>query len=209
MNEPPIEDYKKLYALTGQLILLFASAEVYLSGCLRFNLSHKIDPAHESPEVHGFTGAVFGSIRFKAAVDIIKRVVEEERVLRPAQTAALQKVFEHFGHIASLRDKLAHQYTTPHPDIGGSWLISDSYSTRRPHSQKAWQITNEGIRDAALDLDLGRGWLGSHVQSAAMFSHVPDEPPTWRYKPSSLKLLPSGTGHALLARTRPPSPSQA
>jgi hypothetical protein len=205
----PVNDelITKMCEATGRLILAFAQVETVLSACLRFNLSNKID-VRLSPNTTGFAAAVYGSLRFKASRDTIKRVVHEERKLTEAQIQNLGDVFEHIAHIANLRDKLAHQLAVIPPTKPDVWLLSDTYSTRRFHSRQTWQITSENVQEAASDLAAARELFMVGLTSGILLKNVPETPPTWRYKPSALKLLDPETARALLPRGRPPQPSE-
>lgn len=125
------------------------------------------------------------------------------------QRTALNEVFEQIAHIANLRDKLAHQHMTPHPDNSDCTLISDGYSTRKLSAHQTWQVGIADIDNAADDLLAARRWFGSSDQSGTLFKKIPASPPTWRYRPSSLELLDPETARALLARRNQPPASKA
>jgi hypothetical protein len=148
-------------------------------------------------------------MRFKTSKDTANRIVDQEGQLRPTQIQALRTVFEQTAHIANLRDKLAHQHMTPHPDSPDHTLISDTFSTRKKqHEAQTWQVEIREIDAAADDLLEARKWLGSPLEHGHLFSQISDEPPTWRYRPSSLQLLDPETCRALRARRNQPQSSE-
>lgn len=197
----PIISWDGLHLSTGRLFIGFASLETTLSAAVRFNLSWRHDISRIGGS-SGYAAVVLGSQRFKASVDTIKRIIKHEKALSSEQLEALQIVFDHGGHIAALRDKLAHQSTIPHPDEKGQWLISDTFSTRDSGDVKTWQISEGEITSAALDLANAVGWLGCYHRSGTLFKHAPEQPPAWRYKSSSLNRLMRKRADALRERLR-------
>lgn len=201
LSDSDKEQWRALYAAGGQLFFHFAALETYLSGCLRFNLTWKID-VREWKDRSGFAAAVFGSQRFKASRDTVKRIVREEGKLSVEQLSTLDEIMAHFGHIAALRDKLAHQHTIKHPEQPETWLISDVFSTRNLRARQTWLITTQDIRDATYDLHFGREALGDPVGSGTLLIDCPTEQPTWRYKPTALELLHPEKANALRSQMR-------
>jgi hypothetical protein len=201
------EEWDDLYRWVGILFLRFARLECHLNDCLRFNLTWKID-TREWDNRSGFAAAVYGSQRFKTSRDTIKRIVQEEGRLEPAQIAALGTVFEQIGHIAALRDKFAHQVFGRDPSKPASWLISDTCTTRDIRNSKVWSLETKALIAASSDIRVALEWIGDPHQSGTLLKKLPTEPPTWRYKSSALELLTPEKARALREMQPPPQSSE-
>ena len=205
MNNPAFsaDRWKPVYLASGQLLLFFARIESYLAQCVRFNLGWRTDLSRYK-DGSGYAAVILGSQRFKATRDTIKRVIEHENSLSSQQRAAVKEAMDHCGHIAAIRDKIAHQMLLPHPDDQKVWLLTDSYSTRDLQNARTWQIRTAAFTDCTHDLSAVINFLGPPSASGTLFINVPNEPPTWRYKPSELKLLRPEMARDLRARVVQP-----
>jgi len=80
-----------------------------------------------------------------------------------------------------------------HQDLGKCWQVSDIATTRSIAKLKVWVFDTEAVGCAATDLLVIQDRLGEGVVGQGLFSQqINLSPPTWRYKPSMLELVPHG-----------------
>lgn len=194
--------WRPFYTQCGQLFISFGRLESLLSSLVRENLSSRMR-AIRYPNSADYAAVLLGSQRFKALQDTIKRIVQHEAVLSDEQRAAYQNVFEQCGHIAAVRDKLAHQFVQPNPEEEGAWFIADTFSTRDLTNVRVWQIRSADLSNASHDLRRAIEWLDAGGKGR-LLEFIPTEPPTWRYKSSALKRLKTGKLRSPRKRSSPP-----
>lgn len=196
MAPDPARHYDTLTRVTGSLFLGWARLEGSLAALLRQHLAQALDMPQIIDGLN-FAAAIFGSARFKALRDTLKRIAT---VTGSSQDtlAFMDEFFAHLGHIESLRDKLAHQQIMPRNDtIDGVWMVADYVTTRDFRNVKKYEFTADTVLDASRDV-LDAAWkttglLVPHVIDENFPGEFNLEQPAWRYKPSSLVLLPRNT----------------
>lgn len=184
------EEYRRYSTHLGHLFASFARMETLLMGTLKLYLTMNIGGLEDSRSMQ-LASAIFGSMRFRATRDMIKRVMDADGAPKE-RVATISNTLEHLTHIEALRDKLAHQLVTPaHGDLGAFWQVSDHTMTRNIKGLKVWVFDTLSVAHAAHDLVVAADFLGSLPASNYLFSQIDlSSPPTWRYKPSMLKLVP-------------------
>ena len=150
--------WQPFYTQCGQLFISFGRLESCLSSLVRENLSSRMRKSRY-PNSAEYAAVLLGSQRFKALQDTIKRIVEHEDALSTSQREAYKKVFEQCGHIAAVRDKLAHQLVQPHTKENSTWLIADTFSTRDLSNVRVWQIRGDDLSNASHDLRRAIEWF--------------------------------------------------
>lgn len=183
-----------LYLTSGALFLQFAKLESILALELRTHLVGRLSERNLS--AYKLAGAVYGSARFSSSRDTIKRLAADEGQ-PPQKLRFMSDLFDHLGHIANLRDKLAHHHVrwSGRREV---WLVSDLVTTRRIAEYKTYEFHTLIVGEAVLDLH----WATSHLSKLRLletrkFGPYDLRQPPWQYKPSSLKLIrrKSGSRH--------------
>jgi hypothetical protein len=194
------EKYRELCCAVGNLFITFGRLEGTLSAILRLHLANNFAEHLSDHEGVALSGAIYGSMRFKAARDTLRRLAKAEGTTEKTN-AFLDDVFGQIGHIENLRDKIAHQTVIPVPDEHATpdeyWQVSDQTVTRDIKKLKIYVFNTDAIIAAAQDLVTSAACLGNYSQGKKLFESVVPEPVSWRYKPSMLKHVRLGT-----ARTR-------
>jgi len=191
----------RLYCLNvGNLFTEFARLENLLTSALKLHLAFNIG-SPEDVKAMRLASAIYGSMRFKASRDTIKRLLEVEGCPKP-RVAFVENLFVQVGHIEAIRDKIAHQMVVPaHSDLGAFWQVSDMVTTRNIQQLKVWVFDTDAVLFAAQDLNKIGDFLGKRPITNRLFDHIAEfSPPSWRYKPSMLKLVP----HSKLKAPPPP-----
>ena len=196
-------EYRELCSVVGHLFMAFSRLEGALAALLKLHLGDKLPK--DSHVQQTLPSAVYGSMRFKAARDTLKRVMGVERT-PDATRKFVSGVFEQIASIESLRDMLAHQQTVPADEGWPFWQITDLMSTRDIPNTKIYIITPSDISKAADDLVNVGLRLGSNSALKGIFTGdgFDISPIPWLYKPSMLKLLHQHKGRLPLGRARPP-----
>ena len=84
---------------------MFGRLEGTLTAALKLHLAMRMKDGNPSASEVALTSAVYGSMRFKAIRDTIKRIMHvEETPKRNADFVRL--LFEHVGHVENLRDNV-------------------------------------------------------------------------------------------------------
>jgi len=159
---------------------------------LKLHLGSRMSGEKMSVEAVALSSAIYGSMRFRAARDIIKRIMKTEGTPKPAMDFAL-KVFEQVGHIEDLRDRIAHHAVVPaYKGAEEYWQVTDAMSTKDIREPKVYVFSEEAVVKAALDLIVAGDRLGGTVVGPKLFadSDFDVSPPPWLYRPSMLKLVP-------------------
>lgn len=185
------DEYRKYCLNVGHLFSGFARLETLLAASLKLHLMRLLDGSCDKNRSARLAGAIYGSMRFKASRDAIKRVLKAENA--PTElTQYVTDIFIQAGHIEDLRDKIAHQQVLPaHDDMDGYWQVSDQASTRDLTNVKFYVFDTIAISSAASDLGLAGECLGKNAIKGPLFAGLTDfSQPAWRYKPSMLKLVP-------------------
>lgn len=200
VSDSNIDDEYRLFCLNvGHLFTAFARLENTLTGSLKLHLSFNFAKPGDTRSMK-LASAIYGSMRFKASRDTIKRILVVEGAAKET-TALLENVFAQIGHIESFRDKIAHQTVTPaHSGMGGFWQVTDMLNTRDLVKTQAWVFDTDALAHASRDLLLATDIIGGRNVNVPLFGDLPDlAPPAWQYKPSMLKLVPRSK-----LRTPPP-----
>lgn len=191
----------RLYCLNvGNLFTEFARLENLLTSALKLHLAFNM-ASPEDVRAMRLSSAIYGSMRFKASRDTIKRLFEVEGSPK-ARVKFVEELFAQVGHIEAIRDKIAHQMVVPaHADLGAFWQVSDLVNTRDIQQLKVWIFDTNAVLFAAQDLNSIGDILGKRPITNRLFDHLADfSLPSWRYKPSMLKLVP----HSKLKIPPPP-----
>lgn len=202
----PLETrYWQLYIATGRLFLDFAKLENTVSSALRLHLCRQFED--DSRRAIALASAIFGSQRFKASKDVIKRIMASEKAGDPA-TKFVAGVFEQIGHVEKLRDLLAHQAII-HSEASDHWIIADFATTKDVDNYRLYAITDYAIECAADDL---RNAAKRLVTADGAKLYVQDDldrsPIAWRYKHTELRPHRLGKGQTLAELFAPPEPSR-
>lgn len=195
-------DYGLLCNAVGALMLEFASLEVGVSAGLRLHLTFRLEK-HPRAESLNLAGAIYGSMRLRTSQNIMRRIIVEEGA-PPRTLEIFDALFAHVGHINTLRDKLAHQAIGIEPTKPGVWTVSDLVTTRDVRNNLVYQFTANLIWSAVADLKTANKLQRACLANPAFIDREPDELPTWRYKPSELKLVRRKSAPFVPARTPPP-----
>jgi hypothetical protein len=193
MADPSERDaqYAKLCQAAGHLFIMFGRLEGTLTAALKLHLAMRMKGDPGSAEV-ALTSAVYGSMRFKAIRDTIKRIMHVEQTPE-AQAEFVLHVFEQVGHIENLRDKIAHHLVVPaYEGAGAYWQVTDAVVTRDIRKPQVWVFDVDAVERAAVDLVLVERRLGGHLVGAKLFTspEFSTSPVSWLYTPSMLKLVP-------------------
>jgi len=201
------EDYRILCATVGHLFISFARLEGSLSAALRLHLGNQF--AADVSANAGLPSAIYGSMRFRATRDVMKRIMTVEGTPKTIKAFVLG-VFEQVGHIEHLRDLLAHQQTVPAEEGSPYWQITDLVTTKSLKDTRIYLVTPDMIRAASDDLVTANKKLGNFEVTDKLFisPHFDASPVPWRYKSSSLVLVPRSSGRGPLGPPprRKPSP---
>ena len=191
----PAADYDQFCREVGKLILGFGNLENTLSICLKWHLRDAmiiLKPNHAA----SLSSAVYGSMRFKSSRDTIKRILKAERA-GDQLAAFLAGAFVQMAHIEELRDKIAHQAVIePRESHSGQWEAWDVFTTRDPENDRVWSFSLDAVAMAADDshafVERISTYLDVHRENvnSTLFGNLDVSPIAWRYKPSTLKLLP-------------------
>lgn len=213
-NPDESDDYDDLCVALGHLILGFGNLEQSLSIVLKWHLRDAM--VISKPDLAAsLSSAVYGSMRFKAARDTIKRILAAENA-SPQLVSFLSDAFAHAGHLEELRDKLAHQAVVPpNESHSGAWEVWDIFTTRDTNNRKAWAFSADSVAKAAHDthqlvLRISAFLDGQRSNfSFRLFENLSVEPIPWRYKPSMLALLPRSSCRDPQEQPPPPQSSEA
>lgn len=182
-------DYARLCTAVGRLFLNFGQLEGVLAATLRLHLAGKINPKVEKGLP--LASAIYGGMRFKAARDTIKRVMEQENSPARVQKFVMD-VMAHLKAIETFRDKLAHQLVVPvhddHLTSDGDWQVADHIVSRDIRNPLIYVFKIEMVEAAADDLMAAANRFGKQAKVDKLFDAVDLSAMTWRYKPSALKL---------------------
>lgn len=130
--------------------------------------------------------AIFGSMRLKSSRDTMKRIATELNFSSNALNFH-EAFFTHIAHIEDLRDKLAHHLVRPaNETYDGKWIVTDITTTRAVKSFKVYEFETDAVAAAAHDLYDAGQTIGGFFKKGVRRSAPPL--PSWRYKPSMLKL---------------------
>jgi hypothetical protein len=177
------DKFAELCAAAGGLFLMWAALESELSATLRYVLTRRM----RGKQGLVISSAILGSMRMKHSRDAMKRLVTElgysQRILDFHES-----FFAQIGHIGDLRDKLAHHMVRP-LNGGLSWTVSDLAATRSFSNAKLYEFETESVSFAAHDLADAIVLIEQYFPKGARRSAP--QLPSWRYKPSMLKLLTS------------------
>lgn len=202
------QKYRELCLSVGHLFITFGRFEGTLAAILRLHLAFNLSDRDPTQGV-ALSSAIYGSMRFKAARDTLRRLSKIEAV-KDDVDAFLDHIFSQVGHIESLRDKLAHQTVVAvHPDFltsDGEWQVSDQAATRDIKNLKIYVFSKDVVQKAAHDLNVISSRLGNNPANIRLFDGLNTEPIAWQYKPEMLKLVRLGTART---QTQPPSPPQS
>lgn len=175
---------------------------------LRLHLANNLAACGEHQSLV-LSSAIYGSMRFKASRDTMRRLAAAE--LAPeGVNKFLDDVFAQVGHIESLRDKIAHQVIVPSVSPGeGFWQVSDQTVTRDLKKLKIYLFDTAAVEAAAADLTTAGSRLGNQTVGTRFFANEGFDltPIAWRYKSSMLKHVLRGTGRILQGRVPPLRPS--
>lgn len=164
-----------------------------------------------SAQAVGLASAIYGSMRFSAARDIIKRIMKTEETPKPLSDFVLG-IFEQAGHIQDLRDRIAHHTVAPaYKGADEYWQVTDAMTTKNIKEPKVYVFSENAVALAADDLVLAGDRLGTALVGPRLFisDGFDASPPPWQYRPSMLKLVPQNKLRNPLGHLRPPPPSQA
>lgn len=198
------DEYELLCQRAGHLFIMFARLEGTLAAMLRLHLVARMGAtlgelsSIEDAEAADVASAVYGSMRYQAAKDAIKRMIVIQRIPLDVREN-IDLVFNQIGEIQKFRDLIAHQqlmrFELQKPHF---WCLSNIVTTKSILSRKVLEFHVDIIADSTDDLKVihdlfGRGpVVGTDI--------IPDPerflvPPTWRYKPSLLAQIdPSNLG---------------
>lgn len=191
--EPVGGEYERLCLQVGHLFIMFGRLEGTLSSLLRLQMSHRLAGGAKrgttkSKESVKIAAAVYGSMRFQAARDTIKRLMDIQN-LDPEHREGVDSIFIQMGHIQALRDALAHQQIfKAYKDKLDVWYLSDVATTRAFKTAHFRVFHLSAIAHATADLDAATHLFGSEmirreiIAKPARFA----EPQPWQYKPSML-----------------------
>jgi hypothetical protein len=196
MDEPSLDEvdqaqYATLCTAVGHLFITFARLEGVLASMLKLHLAGDMGDMTDIAKV-AKSSAIYGSLRFKAARDSIKRIATVEGAAEKTFSFVLS-VFEQVAHIEDLRDKIAHHQLVPstsgQPD---RWVIHDATVTRDIRKPKVYVIHTNSIVLAAMDLNTAAARLGSGARPGHILIAAEDDLSSisWLYAPSMLKLIP-------------------
>lgn len=172
----------------GQLLLAFAGVENQLQALLKLHLMQQITTDPDDSKVVGMVAAIYGSMRFSASRDTMKRIMAVENT--PNEHAVFAKdLFDHLGNIQSLRDMLAHQ-ALEMPDGDGPWTLHDVFTTRDTSKPKTFALRTDDLTLAGYDLFAACDRIGGFEAEGTLFSGGDTSLVSWLYKPSMLKFLP-------------------
>lgn len=184
------QDYRELCMGIGHLFITFARLEGVLTATLKLHLANRISGKAKEAEDIVLSSAIYGSMRFKAARDTIKRIMTTEDTPQPVVKFVLS-VFEHVGHIETFRDYIAHQTTVPAIEGRGHWQVTDSITTRTVKDPQVRVFTLDAVVAAASDLVTAGNRLGGGLIGKRLYGDGFDASPvSWQYTPSMLRLVP-------------------
>ena len=186
----PSDEYQLYCANVGHLFTAFARLETTLTGSLKLHLAINIEKPG-TPRAMKLASAIYGSMRYKASRDAIKRILTAESASK-GLVAYIEGVFAHVGHIENFRDKIAHQtVSAAHNGKDGFWQVSDVVNTRDLVKTQVWAFNTSAVGAAANDLFLAESIIGNRPVKEKTFDGLTDlSPPPWQYKPSMLKSVP-------------------
>lgn len=189
-----LDPYGELCLAVGNLILDFAKLENAVSAGLRLHLTFRLEPKKDTDSL-SVAAAVYGSLRLKTSTMIMRRLMVQERAV-PVELALFDAVFDHVGHINTLRDKFAHQALSA-ASGEDDWELSDLVTTRALDSQLKYEIRTADVIAACKDLQKAYD-LTKHFLTHPGVVHAGDlpKPPAWQYKPSALRLVRPKRGRA-------------
>lgn len=200
--------YRELCACVGHLFICFARFEGALSAILRLHLAN--NTALDRYESVALSSAIYGSLRYKAARDTIKRLLKLQKADKHL-IEFIERVFAHVGHIEEFRNKIAHDTIVAvheeHVTDDGFWQVSDQSTTRDIRNPKIYVFNADLVADAANDLVTAATRLGQNVENALLFDGLNIEPIPWQYKPSKLKLVNLDKVRSARQRSHPPQSS--
>lgn len=184
------DEYRLYCANVGHLFTAFARLETTLTGSLKLHLAINIEKPG-TPRAMKLASAIYGSMRYKASRDAIKRILAAESASK-SLVAHIEGVFAHVGHIENFRDKIAHQSVSAALNgKDGFWQVSDVVNTRDLVKTQVWAFDTSAVGAAANDLFLAEAIIGGRPVAGKIFDGLTDlSPPTWRYKSSMLKPVP-------------------
>jgi hypothetical protein len=184
------EEYRHLCLAVGHLFITFARLEGCLSSILKLHLADAMGGMTDKRKVR-LSSAIYGSMRFAAARDTIKRLAAAESVSEQTVTFA-NSIFAHVGAIQDLRDRIAHHQIVPaFEGAGAYWQVSDQIATRDIRRPKVYVFDSVAVVSAANDLNTAAVRLGGPAKSGHVLQAVERDlqPIAWLYKPSMLRLV--------------------
>lgn len=121
------------FAASGGLFFATAKLECTLSAILKSHLIFSIRPGGEvnAPDAdfkraYRISHAIIGANRYSASKDTLKRVLRAESVCKDV-SAFIDALFAQASEVVSLRDRLAHQYTSRASQKNDQWWINNNF----------------------------------------------------------------------------------
>jgi hypothetical protein len=182
--------YRNYCVRVGHLFAAFSRFETGLTATLKLHLANNINEQNGA-QAKRLSAAIYGSMRFKASRDNIKRILEIEGADRSIRDVS-DDIFLQVGHIEAFRDKIAHQIVAPGFSGGGKafWQVSDYITTRDSAAPKVWVFDNDAVAAAGHDLVVAGDAIGPRPVEGRLFTHLAGaQRPAWQYRPSMLKLV--------------------
>lgn len=184
------DEYRIYCGNVGHLFAGFARLETTLTSTLKLHLAINIEEPG-TPRAMKLASAIYGSLRYKASRDAVKRILTAESASKE-MVAYIEAVFAQVGHVENLRDKIAHQtVSAAHNPKDGLWQVSDVVNTRDLVKTQVWAFDTTAVGAAANDLFLAEAIIGGRYVSGKLFAGLTDlSPPAWRYRQTMLRSVP-------------------
>lgn len=131
LDLPPPTHYQLFCLAVGRMFLMWARLEGSLAAALRVHLEARMphDDEAEKNRAVRIAAAIYGSMRFKASRETIKRIATQEGFEADAM-AFLAAVTEHLGNVEKIRDVIAHQSMLDDLSDSDVWYFSTALTTR-------------------------------------------------------------------------------
>lgn len=195
-NVPQIE-YDLFCRRVGHLFIMFARIEGSLSSSLRLQLLSRLGTSPESIDLNksfdsfNISSAVYGSMRYQAAKDMFKRMMDIQNI-ESSLRQNIDITFNQIGEIQKFRDILAHQQVMRLENQQENiWYIQNAVTLKSITGIKVQKFHVDVIADATDDLSLildifGNGPVVSNdiIPDPTRFETLPK----WKFKPSLLTL---------------------
>jgi len=169
---------------------MFSNLESVMQANLKLHLARRLRKRKDESFTMSLAAAIYGSMRFAASRDAMKRIMAVEKTSTQHRAFATD-IFQQMGNVQSLRDMFAHQSA----DRRGSgfpdeWTLCDVFTTKETAKVKTYAVHTDSIEMAALDAMEVASRLSTFEQTPVLFSGGDTSPFPWLYKPSMLRLLP-------------------